>query len=79
MEQLPFEELRHTGLLWYINRVALHPRGLALAIHFEDVDGEATGWSIVQSDDGLWAFTEDDDMEGMAKFDAFMKELEHVR
>lgn len=78
MDELSFDELRSSGLLWYINRVALHPHGLALALHFELEDpedlGPATGWSIVQSDDRLWTYTDEDDDAGRARFSAFIKD-----
>lgn len=72
-----FNDLRSSGLLWYLNRVALHPHGLALALHYDDVEsGEATGWSIIKSDDGIWAYPHEMDQDGREKFTAFLKELE---
>lgn len=56
----PFSELRDSGLLWLFNRVVLHPRGYALALHFEDrEDGTtdyrtATGWSILGDGSEAW-------------------------
>lgn len=45
-EPRPFEDLGPSGLLWLINTSVLHPRGYALAIHFDE-ERHATGWSIV--------------------------------
>ena len=42
---MAFSELRTYGFLWYINRVAFHPRGFALALVFDD-DGNAIGFQI---------------------------------
>lgn len=66
----PFADLKHTGLLWLINRVCLHPRGYALALHYPDdatheqiMAGEAepTGWSIRGDGCEVWTFSEGDD------------------
>lgn len=40
-----FTQLRESGLLWLINRVVFHPRGLALALHLDE-HGNAYGWSL---------------------------------
>ena len=40
----PFLEQSEAGLLWLINRVVFHPRGLALALHEEG--GVAHGWEL---------------------------------
>lgn len=53
--QRPFSELRDSGLLWLINTTILHPRGYALAIHFNNA-GEATGWSIEGDGTERWAY-----------------------
>lgn len=73
--QRPFSELRDSGLLWLINTSLLHPRGYALALHFDgdgDNLGACTGWSILG--DGLerWNFTETPEME-TALDDIFLK------
>lgn len=54
-EPRPFAELRDTGLLWLINRVAFHPRGFALALHADD-DGTVTGWSLQGDGSEAWSF-----------------------
>lgn len=41
----PFSELVDEGLLWLINVTVFHPRGYALALHFDD-GGDVTGWSL---------------------------------
>jgi hypothetical protein len=65
-----FAELRDTGLLWWINRVAFHPRGLALALHTDDA-GEALGWSLLASDDGTpWTFDLATDADGYTRAEA---------
>ena len=54
----PFTELRDTGLLWLLNRVVFHPRGYALALHFEgelpDL-GECVGWSLLGDGSEPWS------------------------
>jgi hypothetical protein len=56
----PFEDLRTTGLLWLINTTVFHPRGYALALHFED-DGSVSGWSILGDGEEAWQFGTDED------------------
>jgi hypothetical protein len=74
----PFEELRASGLLHYVNRVALHPRGFAIALHYpddaarEDVLAgrvDPIGWSIEGDGLEVWSFTEADDDEGFARIE----------
>lgn len=62
MSGRPFADLRDSGLLWLINRVVFHPRGYALALHFEDTPdrnlaegGEVTGWSILGDGTEPWS------------------------
>lgn len=45
-----FAQMIDTGLLWYINRSLLNPRGFALALEYADDEDEPRGWSIVASD-----------------------------
>jgi len=45
-----FNQLEETGLLWYINRALLNPRGFAMALNYADGEKEPRGWSIVSSD-----------------------------
>jgi len=49
----PFSELRDEGLLWLINTTVFHPRGYALALHYDD-DMNATGWSLVGDGSEPW-------------------------
>ena len=51
----PFAELRETGLLWLLNRVVFHPRGYALALHFDDSYTAATGWSLMGDGTEPWS------------------------
>lgn len=76
MDQRPFEDLRPTGLLWLINTTVFHPRGYALALHFDD-DGQATGWSLLGDGTERWSFSENGWPEGETPDDAFraVKEL----
>jgi hypothetical protein len=61
-DKRPFEDLRTSGLLWMINRLAFHTRGYALAISFDgDGDGDATGWQILGDGTRPWAFTDETD------------------
>ena len=41
----PFADLQSTGLLWYLNRTALWPRGFALALMHDG--GAIVGWDLV--------------------------------
>lgn len=63
-----FSELSSSGILWLINRVVFHPRGFALALHFED-DGTAVGWSILRAPKAgeVFVFTERQDDAGFRK------------
>jgi len=51
----PFSELRDTGLLWLINRVVFHPRGYALALHYDDLGEEPTGWGLMGDGTEPWS------------------------
>ncbi len=61
---LPFSDLSATGILWLINLLVFHPRGLALAI-VHDQDGAAIGWKLL-GDGSVWNYEGNED----AKFDA---------
>lgn len=55
----PISELRDSGLLWLVNRVVFHPRGLALGL-VTDADG-LTGWQLVgDGTEPMW-FAPDDE------------------
>lgn len=67
----PFADFRPTGLLWLINTTVFHPRGYALAMHFDDA-GEATGWSLMGDGTEPWTMgdpPEDQRPEGYATVD----------
>lgn len=69
--QRDFAELRPTGLLWLINATVFHPRGYALALHFDD-EGVCTGWSLQGDGSEPWYFadaTEGDRPEGYSTID----------
>lgn len=56
----PFEDLRTTGLLWLLNKAALHPRGYALAFNYDD-GGDLVGWSLLGDGTEPWQFDSDTD------------------
>lgn len=59
-EDRPFADLSSSGLLWLINRVVFHPRGLALALTFDE-DGQALGWHLLgDGGEPFWFDPEDD-------------------
>lgn len=65
-EYRPLLELSESGLLWLINRVVFHPRGVALALHEED--GEAKGWSLITAAEGEpFSFPESVDNDGFRR------------
>lgn len=68
-----FDELRETGLLWLINRVVMHPRGYALAIHHDEA-GHASGWSVIGDGTEPWSFHPGESDHEKALFDK-LKEL----
>jgi hypothetical protein len=47
-----WDQLRTSGLLWYINRAALHPCGMALGLSYADGVDEPLGWSLTYAGDG---------------------------
>lgn len=58
----PFEELRSDGMLWLINATVFHPRGYALAFHFDSL-GQATGWSLMGDGTESWQFGCDEETQ----------------
>lgn len=64
----PLEDLRDSGVLWMINRVVFHPRGLALALHFDDY-GYVRGWSLMGDGAEVWQYSSDIDED--TAFEAF--------
>ena len=72
-ELQPLSELRGSGLLWLINRVVFHPRGLALAL-FQEEDGEITGWRLLAAGEGEpFSFTNRDDQTGYRRAEATLR------
>lgn len=81
-----FEAMRRHGVLWYLNRVAFHPRGYALAFTYPpDADREAvvrgdvepTGWTLLGDGAEPWTFGELPDGEPIddtlfARFEALL-------
>jgi hypothetical protein len=65
-----WDDLRSTGLLWLINTTVFHPRGFALALHFDD-GGDCTGWSLLGDGQERWTYSEDGWPEGEGLDDAF--------
>lgn len=63
-------DFRNSGMLWLINRTAFHPRGLALAFHYNE-GSEAAGWSLYRNDDGEpWQFDPATDDDGHRRAEA---------
>lgn len=78
-EPRPFSELRPTGLLWLINTTVFHPRGYALALHYENPAGEPTGWSIEGDGTEPWVFLDSDQTpEGMTSIDECFRAVKEV-
>jgi hypothetical protein len=74
---MPFSAIRARGLLWYINRACLHPRGFALALHYpnEYGQGEPTGWSLTYAGDGqIWSFDGQDEDGAFRRLEALLTE-----
>lgn len=66
-------ELRDSGVLWLINRAALHPHGVALALQVDD-SGTVDGWDLVPSDPGEpWSFDAATDVDGYRKAQQTLK------
>jgi hypothetical protein len=75
-ESLPLEALMDHGILWYINRVAFHPRGLMLALEVDDVSGEVVGFRVIKSDAGTFVFSVQEDDEKFAAFNNLLASLQ---
>lgn len=68
-----FDQLRASGVLWLINATVFHPRGMALAIEFDD-DGECIGWKLC-TDSEAWVFTDTEANIGFDSFEMFISKL----
>jgi hypothetical protein len=79
-----FNDLIDRGVLWAINRMVFHPRGLALMVHFEnnDADGpsELKGFSVVavRSGEGI-QMDERTEYEKRETFDGFVNHIHLLR
>ena len=62
-------EFRECGLLWYINRVAFHPHGIAMSL---GVEGKLGMWGNM---DEPWTFTKEDDDKCFTDFQAFLRKF----
>lgn len=60
--ELPFEAMITSGMLWLINTSVFHPRGLALALNFNE-QGEATSWGLIGKGDEPYLFDEETSVE----------------
>ena len=69
-------ELLNRGILWYINRVAFHPRGMALGLDLDD-DGQLIGWVIHQTDGESISFSPEIDDEKFQAFEGLLEELKN--
>lgn len=70
-----FEELRDSGMLWLINRVAFHPRGFALGLVYDDGDdSKPIGWSIMHDGSEIWRFTDSDDEDGFRRAEETLRQ-----
>ena len=63
-------DLIDDGLLWYINRVAFHPRGMALA--YDPDTQEFFVWGDL---DEPWTFDEESDKEKFVAFEHLLSRL----
>lgn len=71
---LAVEDIFDLGVLWYINRVAFHPRGLALGISRNEKN-EIEEFSIMRAVGEPVCFPAETDDE---KFKAFESLLDHL-
>jgi hypothetical protein len=70
---MPWEKMREHGVLWYINRLAFHPRGISLTLT-KDNEGNIIAWGLIGDGSEPFAFDPDDDDEEFHKFDKFLHE-----
>lgn len=72
LDYRPFLELSESGLLWLINRVVFHPRGVALGLY--EADGGARGWRLIAApDDEPFTFPESVDTYGFRRAEATLR------
>ena len=66
----PLSDLSDSGMLWYLNRVAFHPQGFALAFIYED-DGTVSGWTLQGDGSEVWTFSNEVDDKYFSKAQEF--------
>lgn len=71
----PMSTFRENGMLWYINKVAFHPRGFALGVEVDRDDGTIKGWTILGNGKEVWSFKENDDDDGFQLFEALLDQF----
>jgi hypothetical protein len=56
--------------------MVMHPRGFALALHYEGNggDGEPTGWSLIGDGTEPWVFRDEDTPEPFKAFERLLAE-----
>lgn len=69
MRPLTVQTMLDNGLLWYLNRVALHPHGLALA-----VDNDSN-FVLLAAPDGIFSFPLEIDEEKSTEWRGFLTEF----
>lgn len=72
MRMRTWEDFRDSGLLWMLNTTVLHPRGLAMSVHYDE-NGKAIGWSILGDGNEVYVFDEDVAEDGFQKFEATLR------
>lgn len=65
-------DLRDDGILWYVNRTALHPRGFALG-----VDSESGELQMFGDGSQLWSYDLDEE-SNKVRFDAMLKRISAI-
>lgn len=77
MKIRPMSEFREAGLLWYINRVAFHPRGFALALDVDEATGDIKGWGIMGDGSEIWTFKEESDDANFQKIENLFDHMKY--
>lgn len=71
--------LTDSGLLWFLNRVAMHPNGLALAPLLEEETGKIYGLSVLTAPRGeIISFDEQQDRKKYLAWQKFVNELGQI-
>lgn len=65
-------DLVDDAVLWYINRVAFHPRGFALGC-IRDVDGNNPQFVLLGNGREVWTMGDTDEDERFATFEAALE------